>query len=160
KTWRSYACDAAAAYLAALIGASPVPLAQRESPPTNNEPNQPSPNPGERRKPDTNPHSVPVFRLRANGFEGGDDAALEHVITALKIAKQSDHDCFCLVLPEADENEEKIAQLKSIPNRNEAERSELVARIGNKERNDGIHVKLCKAFRIVLQNPTFRESAG
>src|SRR5262249_9705245 len=77
-----------------------------------------------------------------------------------KIAKQSDHDCFCLVLPEADENEEKIAQLKSIPNRNEAERSELVARIGNKERNDGIHVKLCKAFRIVLQNPTFRESAG
>jgi pimeloyl-ACP methyl ester carboxylesterase len=113
-----------------------------------------------RRKPDTNPHSVPVFRLRANGFEGGDDAALEHVITALEIAKQSDHDCFCLVLPEADENEETIAQLKSIPNRNEAERSELVTRIGSKKRNDGIHVKLCKAFRVVLQDPMFRKSAG
>ena len=68
------------------------------------------------------------------------------MITALENAKRSNRDCFCLVLPEADENEERIGQLKSILDRKDAEKAELVARIGSKKRNEKVHAKLRQLF--------------
>lgn len=103
----------------------------------------------------------PVFRLRGIGFEGGDDAALETVIAAQDFAKKisADEDCFSVVLPEAEENEARISKLKGISDRNDGEKRELVARLGSSEENKRLYATLHGAFRIVLQDRTFRASA-
>jgi hypothetical protein len=104
--------------------------------------------------------SAPTFQLRASGFEEGDDAVLEKVIAALQLAETRDQDCFFLQLPEAAENEVRINQLKLIANRNETEKRELLDRLLSKKANEEVLTKLRRAFRIILQDKTFRASSG
>ena len=112
-------------------------------------PNSPPPSPTD---------DPPIFRLRSDGFMNGDDAALETVIAALRFAKKSEGDCFRLVLPEADQNVSRIDQLKAISDRNEAEKEELVMRLGREQANEKALTQLQVAFKIILQHQVFRES--
>jgi len=120
---------------------------------------------GEERKEKTSVHAskivpdMPIFRLRSDGFEGGDDAALLLVIRALERVSAGLGRPFVLELPDIDENVDRIRALQALPRRSERESIELVQRIQSDQQNRKDLTILEYCFNLVLTNEVFRKTA-
>jgi len=102
----------------------------------------------------------PIFKLRGDGFLGGDDAVFSLVFDALRQVERGFEKPFLLELPGIDENLQRINMLKALKNRTEQESKELVDRIQSHEYNREYYEILETCFKIILTDNAFRISSA